>query len=319
MPAMSFNFGLVGAAGFVAPRHLRAIANTNNRLIAALDPHDSVGVLDSMFPDAAFFTEVERFDRFLEKRRRLGDAERVHYLSICSPNYLHDAHVRLALRVGAHAICEKPLVISPWNLDQLAALESEYDRHVYTVLQLRLLPKLREFRDQLLAAPPVGRTDVELTYITARGRWYGVSWKGVPEKSGGLGLNIGVHFFDLLIWLYGKPLSSQVFLAHPTKMSGVFELERARVRWFLSVDANDLPPAIRAQGKTAFRSLSADGKEIEFSDGFPDLHTEVYRDILGGGGFRIDDVRSSLQLAHDIRTAPVEPASSLAHPLLRAT
>jgi UDP-N-acetyl-2-amino-2-deoxyglucuronate dehydrogenase len=319
MPGMSFNFGLVGAAGFVAPRHLKAIANTGNKLIAALDPHDSVGVLDSLFPDAAFFTEVERFDRFLEKRRRQSEADRVHYISICSPNYLHDAHVRLALRVGAHAVCEKPLVISPWNLDQLASLEAEYGRHVYTVLQLRLLPKLRELREQLQASPPSGRADVELTYITARGRWYGVSWKGVPEKSGGLGLNIGVHFFDLLIWLYGKPLSSQVYLSQPDKMSGVFELERARVRWFLSVDANDLPAAVRAQGKTAFRSLSADGKELEFSDGFPDLHTEVYRDVLSGGGYRIEDVRPSLQLAHDIRVASVEPATSIAHPLLRAT
>lgn len=313
---MPFNFGLVGAAGFVAPRHLKAIADTGNVLVAACDPHDSVGVIDQYFPDAAFFTEVERFDRFLEKRRRTSEQDRVHYLSICSPNYLHDAHVRLALRVGAHAICEKPLVISPWNLDQLAALEQEYGRRVFTVLQLRLLPALRDFEQQLRAQPARSRADVELTYITARGRWYGVSWKGVPEKSGGLALNIGVHFFDLLIWLYGKPQRSEVYLSRPDKMSGVFELERARVRWFLSVDRNDLPAAARAQGKTAFRSIKTDGREIEFSDGFPDLHTAVYRDVLEGRGFSIEDVRPSIQLAYDIRTATPTAPSSEAHPLL---
>ena len=296
---MPFNFGLVGAAGFIAPRHLKAIADTGNVLVAACDPHDSVGIIDSYFPDAAFFTEVERFDRFLEKRRRASEAERVHYLSICSPNYLHDAHVRLALRVGAHAICEKPLVISPWNLDQLAALEQEYGRRVYTVLQLRLLPALREFKAQL----GTEHADVELRYVTSRGRWYAQSWKGVPEKSGGLVLNIGVHLFDVLIWLYGKPLRSEVHVAKDDKMSGVFELERARVKWFLSVDHDDLPAHVKAAGKRAFRSLTSNGHELEFSDGFPDLHTAVYRDILDGNGFSIDEVRPSIQLAHDIRSA----------------
>ncbi|HET9993285.1 MAG TPA: Gfo/Idh/MocA family oxidoreductase, partial [Kofleriaceae bacterium] len=284
--------------------------------LAAVDPHDSVGVIDRYFPDAAFFTEVERFDRFLEKRRRLPEHERVHYLSICSPNYLHDAHVRLALRVGAHAICEKPLVISPWNLDQLAALELEYGRRIYPVLQLRLLPQLQALRERLASTPRQGRADVELTYITSRGRWYNVSWKGVPEKSGGLALNIGVHFFDLLIWLFGRPSSSQVFLSRPDKMSGVFELEHARVRWFLSVDREDLPEDVRAQGKTAFRSLVTDGKELEFSDGFPDPHTEVYRDVLAGRGFSIEDVRPSIQLAYDIRTATTTAPTSIAHPYL---
>ncbi len=314
---MPFNFALVGAAGFVAPRHLKAIADTGNVLVAALDPHDSVGIIDQYFPDAAFFTEVERFDRFLEKRRRASEQDRVHYLSICSPNYLHDAHVRLALRVGAHAICEKPLVISPWNLDQLAGLEQEYGRRVYTVLQLRLLPQLLAFKQQLDAQPADDeRPDVELTYITSRGRWYGVSWKGVAEKSGGLALNIGVHFFDLLIWLYGKPLRSDVYLSKPDKMSGVFELERARVKWFLSVDRNDLPAAQRAAGKHAFRSLTADGRELEFSDGFPDLHTAVYRDVIGGRGFSIDDVRPSIQLAYDIRTATAVAPKGVVHRLL---
>jgi UDP-N-acetyl-2-amino-2-deoxyglucuronate dehydrogenase len=294
---------------------MKAIADTGNALIAAVDPHDSVGCMDRYFPDAAFFTEVERFDRFLEKRRRAGEAERVHYISICSPNYLHDAHVRLALRVGAHAICEKPVVISPWNVDQLAALETEYGRRVYSVLPLRLVPQLRALEDQLRTRPANGRADVELTYITARGRWYNVSWKGVPEKSGGLALNIGVHFFDLLIWLYGKPLTSSVFLSSPTKMSGVFELERARVRWYLSVAREDLPASLPA-GSTAYRSLTSDGRELEFSV-MPDLHTDVYRDVLGGRGFGLEDVRPSIQLAHDIRIAPVVPATSIAHPFMR--
>jgi UDP-N-acetyl-2-amino-2-deoxyglucuronate dehydrogenase len=276
-------------------------------------------VIDHHFPNAAFFTEVERFDRFLEKRRRLAPDDRVHYLSICSPNYLHDAHVRLALRVGAHAICEKPLVISPWNLDQLAALESEHQKRVYSVLQLRLLPKVVELERAVRATPSRGRVDVDLTYITARGPWYHQSWKGAPEKSGGLALGIGVHFFDLLIWLYGKPLSSMVFMSQPDKMSGIFELERARVRWFLSVDINDVPSDLRAQGKTAYRSLRTDGLEVELSDGFRDLHTEVYRDILAGRGFSIEDVRPSIELAHDIRMAPVVAATSDSHPFQRKT
>jgi len=308
---MAFNFALVGAAGYVAPRHMKAIADTGNTLVAAVDPHDSVGIIDHYFPEAAFFTEVERFDRFLEKRRRLGEAERVHYLSICSPNYLHDAHVRLALRVGAHAICEKPLVLSPWNLDQLAALEQESGRRVYSVLQLRLLPQLLALKRKLGS----GRANVELTYITPRGRWHGVSWKGVPEKSGGIALNIGVHFFDALIWLYGRPQGSRVYMAKADKMSGVFELERARVSWFLSVDRADMPASEMA--KPAYRLLRTDDHEIEFSSGFPELHTEVYRDVLGGGGFSIDDARPAIQLAHDIRmTKPVTVADD-AHRLLR--
>ena len=309
LPRMPLNFGLVGAAGFVAPRHMKAIADTGNVLVAACDPHDSVGILDAYFPEAAFFTEVERFDRFLEKRRRMAEAERVHYLSICSPNYLHDAHVRLALRVGAHAICEKPLVISPWNLDQLAALEQEYGTRVYSVLQFRLLPAVRELK-ALLDAEPAGRADVELTYVTARGRWYAQSWKGAPEKSGGIALNIGVHFFDLLIWLYGKPVESRVYLSRPQTMSGVLELERARVRWFLSVDREHLPA-----GKHAHRALTMDGHTLDLSD-VPDLHTAVYREILAGRGCTIDDARPAIELAHAIRTAtPITPAPD-AHPRL---
>lgn len=313
-PSARRNFALVGAAGFVAPRHMQAIADTGNALIAAVDPHDSVGVIDRYFPEAAFFTEVERFDRFLEKRRRLGEAERVHYISICSPNYLHDAHVRLALRVGAHAICEKPLVISPWNLDQLEALEAEHGRRVYAIAQLRCHPQLRALAAALHASPRTTRADVELTYVTARGRWYAQSWKGVPEKSGGLALNIGIHFFDLLIWLYGAPRGSEVTLSRPDKMAGVFELEHARVRWFLSIDREDLPAGARAEGKTAYRSLIADGREIEFSDGHQELHTAVYRDILAGHGHTIAEARPALELAHRIRHAPVVHSAD-AHPL----
>ena len=308
LPIMSFNFALVGAAGFVAPRHMKAIADTGNTLVAACDPHDSVGVIDRYFPEAAFFTETERFDRFLEKRRHQGDG--IHYLSICSPNYLHDAHVRLALRTGAHAICEKPLVINPWNLDQLAALEREYQRRVYTVMQLRLLPQLRALREKLVAQKH--RADIELTYITARGRWYHTSWKGAAEKSGGLALNIGVHLFDLMLWLYGAPQSQAVFLAQPEKMSGVFELERARVRWYLSVDAADLPPG----SPQTYRAIKTDGETLEFSAGVPDLHTQVYEEILAGRGFSIEDVRPSIQLAYDIRTARVGAPIADAHPLI---
>lgn len=303
------NFALVGAAGFVAPRHMKAIADTGNRLVAAVDPHDSVGSIDRYFPEAAFFTEVERFDRHLEKLRRGDPAGRVHYVSICSPNYLHDAHVRLALRIGADAICEKPLVISPWNLDQLAALEQELGKRVYTVMQLRMLPELREL------AGSQQRADVELTYITARGCWYDVSWKGSAEKSGGLALNIGVHFFDLLIWLFGKPERSTVVLSRADKLAGTLELDRARVRWFLSVDRDDLPSDVRAQGKTALRTLTFDGRVVDLSAGFPDLHTRVYRDILDGGGYGIEDVRPSIALAHAIRNAPVESPAD-AHPFV---
>lgn len=301
---MPLNFALVGAAGFVAPRHLKAIADTGNRLVAALDPHDSVGILDSFFPDAAFFTETERFDRHLEKLRQLGKA--VDYVSICSPNYLHDAHVRLALRVGANAICEKPLVISPWNLDQLAAVEQQTGKRVYSVLQLRMSPQLRALKASLGSR----RANVELTYITPRGRWHDVSWKGSAEKSGGIALNIGVHFFDALIWLYGRVQSSRVFMSRREKMSGVFELERARVSWYLSVDGTDSP--------TAYRKLVTDGRELDLSEGFPDLHTEVYRDVLAGGGFGIEEVRSAIELAHEIRIATATTADERAHPLMNS-
>jgi len=303
---VSKNFALLGVAGFVAPRHLRAIKDTGHRLIAACDPHDSVGILDSYSLDARFFTEYERFDRFLEKRRRGDEADRLHYLSICSPNYLHDAHVRLALRVGADAICEKPLVINPWNLDQLAELEAETGSRVYTVLQLRLLPSLIELHARV--AQSTGRTNVELTYITRRGAWYHTSWKGSETKSGALPTNVGIHFFDLLLWMFGAAAACEVHMNDPDRWSGLLELERADVRWFLSTNVEDLPRASVEAGEAAFRSITLDGSEMEFSTGFTDLHTRVYEDILAGGGYGIEDARPSVELAHRIRTtAPSAP------------
>jgi UDP-N-acetyl-2-amino-2-deoxyglucuronate dehydrogenase len=309
------NFAMVGVAGFVAPRHLKAIRDTGNRLIAAADPHDSVGILDGTFPEARFFTEIERFDRHLSKLRRRPEAERMHYLSVCSPNYLHDAHIRLALRLHAHAICEKPLVVNPWNLTELAELEAESGRRVYTVMQLRHHPALRALRERMLAAPAGRRHDVVLTYASRRGAWYGVSWKGSEEKSGGLAMNLGVHFFDLLLWMFGASESVALHLRTPRRMAGVLELERARVRWLLSVDDRDIPAAARAAGRSAWRSLVIDGEEVEFSDGFADLHTRVYEDVLAGGGLGIEDARPSITLVHAIRTAEVSAAAAgAAHP-----
>ncbi len=304
-------FALVGVAGFVAPRHLQAIRDTGNDLVAAVDPNDSVGVLDSYFPDAKFFTEIERFDRHLEKLRRGSpgehDPQKVDWVSVCSPNYLHDAHVRLALRVGANAICEKPLVISPWNLEPLQELETEYGRRVYTILQLRLQPTVAALKAKLAAERPAARRQVALSYVTRRGPWYHVSWKGSTERSGGLAMNIGIHFFDLLLWLFGPAEASAVHLATPRAMAGRLELEAAGVDWFLSIDEADLPAESRASGHHAFRSLTLDGQELELSQGFTDLHTRSYQEILAGRGFGIDDARPSVELVHQIRTAEVQP------------
>jgi len=310
------NFGLTGVAGFVAPRHLKAIKDTGHRLVAAVDPHDAVGVLDKYAFDVRFFTEIERFDRHLEKLRRGPAADRVDYVSVCSPNYLHDAHIRLALRVGAHVICEKPLVINPWNLDALQELERETDRRVHTVLQLRLHPQLIGLRERLALAPPDGLYDVCLTYVTARGRWYDVSWKGSEERSGGLVTNIGIHFFDLLVWLFGSVVDSEVHLRDPHRMAGYLQLKRARVRWFLSSDSSDLPFPPQPGVKTTFRSITVDGKEIEFSDGFTDLHTRVYEETLAGRGFGIDDSRPSIELSHRIRQSAAALVAEHLHPMV---
>jgi len=312
------NFALIGVAGFVAPRHLRAIHDTGNTLLAAVDPHDSVGVIDGFFPESSFFTEIERFDRFLEKRRRRGEGDRVHYVSVCSPNYLHDAHIRLALRVGAHAICEKPLVISPWNLDALEELEAETNSRVYTVLQLRLHPTIQRLKQEFAADSHRRRVDISLTYVTRRGVWYDHSWKGSEEKSGGLTMNIGIHFFDMLHWLFGDVKKNVVHQYDKKKAAGVIDFEWARVRWLLSVDGEDLPAACREQGRAAFRSITIDGEELDFTDGFTDLHTRVYEDVLAGGGFGIRDARPSIELVHQIRHAEVvSPKHQLdVHPLV---
>jgi UDP-N-acetyl-2-amino-2-deoxyglucuronate dehydrogenase len=312
---MSKNFAVIGVGGYIAPRHLRAIKDTGNRIVAAADPKDSVGVLDQYSYDVKFFTEIERFDRHLEKLRRGPEADHVHFVSVCSPNYLHDSHCRLALRVGADVICEKPLVINPWNLDALEEIEAETKRRIFTVLQLRVHPSLVQLRESLQASKAVH--DVELTYITSRGPWYQVSWKGDPAKSGGVATNIGIHFFDLLMWLFGSVNGIKVYHADNERMSGFIELERARVRWFLSVDKNDLPEQAKANNKNTYRSITVDGKEIEFSEGFTDLHTKVYEETLAGRGFGIKDARLSVQLTYDIRKANISPIDALAHPLLK--
>jgi UDP-N-acetyl-2-amino-2-deoxyglucuronate dehydrogenase len=314
---MSKNFAMTGVGGYIAPRHLRAIRDTGNRLVAAVDAKDSVGVLDQYSFDVRFFTEVERFDRHLEKLRRGPDEDRVRYLTVCSPNYLHDAHCRLGLRVGADVICEKPLVINPWNLEPLQELEAETGHRVWTVLQLRVHPKLLELREKLLADTSGKPHEVELTYITSRGPWYDVSWKGDESKSGGIPTNIGIHFFDLLGWLFGPVQDARVHLADARRMAGFIALERANVRWFLSVEQKDLPFAPEPGKKTTFRSITVDGSEIEFSEGFTDLHTVVYREILAGRGYGIDAARGAVELAHRLRTAPVSALDDTAHPLLR--
>ncbi len=307
-------FALIGAAGFVAPKHLEAIQQTGNQLVAATDPHDSVGQLDHFFPDAKFFTEIERFDRFLEKQRRESP---IDYICICSPNYLHDAHVRLALRVKAHAICEKPLVINPWNLDQLQDLEQEHGSRIYTVLQMRLLPAIQRLKERLAKEATSTRREVCLTYVTRRGAWYHASWKGTEEKSGGLAMNIGVHFFDVLLMLFGHAGRNQVHLNTKTRMSGLLELEKARVRWFLSVDRDDLPDQVKQQNGHAFRSLSIDGEEIDMSHGFHNLHTDMYRRILAGEGFGIEDARPAIETVYAIRNSREVTAHGVAHPLFQ--
>ena len=308
-----YNFAITGVAGYVAPRHLKAIKDTNNYLVAAVDPHDSVGILDRYFPNASFFTEFERFDRHLEKLRRTPGDKRVHFLSICSPNHLHDAHIRLALRIGANAICEKPLVINPWNLDALEELEAETNSSIYTVLQLRVHPALIRLKKNVQTKYKDHKAKVKLTYITSRGLWYNYSWKGNNEKSGGIAVNIGIHLFDLLIWLFGGVENNIVHLYGNDNAAGFLELSKADVQWFLSIDKKDLPPDISSEEKT-FRSIEVDGEEVNFSSGFTDLHTLVYEETLAGKGFGIKEARPSIKLVHDIRTVKISPYSDFTHP-----
>lgn len=312
------NFALTGLAGYIAPRHLQAIKETGNRLVAAVDPHDSVGIIDSYFPEASFFTEVERFDRHLEKIRRNDNGEAVDYISICSPNNLHDAHIRLALRVGADAICEKPLVLNPWNLDILQELEQEYQQRVWTILQLRVHPSLIALKQKISNAPKDKKFKVRLTYITSRGLWYRYSWKGDEAKSGGIATNIGIHFFDMLTWLFGPTQNVELYIKEENRMGGLMELPKANVEWFLSLDNKDLPSQTPGSQRT-YRSITVDGEEIEFSGGFRDLHTKVYEKTLNGNGFGIDDARPSIELVHKLRNMKVSNKwSGLVHPSIQA-
>ncbi|GAB1445779.1 Gfo/Idh/MocA family oxidoreductase [Flammeovirgaceae bacterium] len=293
------NFALIGAAGYIAPRHMQAIKAVGGNLVAALDKHDSVGILDSYFPDCDFFTEFERFDRHLDKLKRKGI--KIDYVSICSPNYLHDSHIRFALRHGADAICEKPLVLNPWNIDALAEIEKETGRKIYTILQLRLHPSIIALTEKIKNGPKNKVYDVELTYITSRGHWYHHSWKGEISKSGGIATNIGIHFFDMLIWVFGGAKESKVVKISNSKASGHLHLQQANVNWKLSVDYADIPDELKTQGKRTYRSMKLEGDEVEFSDGFSDLHTKSYDLILKGNGFSILEAKSSIETVYGIR------------------
>ena len=295
------NFAILGLGGYIAVRHLKAIADTNNQLISALDKNDSVGIIDSHFPNADFFTEFERFERHLDKLKRTNN--NIDYVSICTPNYLHDSHIRFALRHGADAICEKPLVLNPWNIDALEEVQKETGKKLYNILQLRLHDSIIALKKQVEEGPKDKIYDLDLTYITSRGHWYFASWKGDEAKSGGIATNIGVHFYDMLSWIFGDVKENIVHVYEPKRASGYLEFERARVRWYLSVDYNAIPEDIKAKGMRTYRSIKMEGKEIEFSGGFTDLHTRSYEEILKGNGFGLDDARQSIQIVHDIRNS----------------
>lgn len=309
------NFGLIGVAGYIAVRHLKAIKETGNNLLASLDKFDCVGILDGYFPYSDFFVEFERFDRHFDKLKRTGT--KIDYVSICSPNYLHDSHIRFALRHQADAICEKPVVLNPWNIDALQEIENETGRKIYTVLQLRLHPKIIELREKIKNGPKGKVYDIDLSYITSRGNWYFISWKGDIQKSGGVSTNIGIHFFDMLGWIFGDTTQNIVHISEPNKAAGYLELENARVRWFLSIDYNDLPVPVKESGKRTFRSIIVDGEEFEFSEGFTDLHTLTYQEILAGNGFGLNEARQSVISAYTIRNAKPIGLTGDYHPLLK--
>jgi UDP-N-acetyl-2-amino-2-deoxyglucuronate dehydrogenase len=292
-------FALIGAAGYIAPRHMRAVKDTGSDLVAAFDPYDGVGVIDSFFPDADFFTEFERFDRHVDKLRRMGTP--IDYVSVCSPNYLHDAHIRFGLRAGCDVICEKPLVLNPWNVEALQEIEQETGKKVYTILQLRLHQDIIKLKQKVENGPSDKIYEVDLKYITSRGKWYSYSWKGEAAKSGGIATNIGIHFFDMLTWVFGAVKENIVEKHTSDTAAGVLVLERARVKWFLSIDYTQIPSVVREQGKRTYRTLSMEGEEIEFSDGFTDLHTLSYSEILAGRGFGIEEAKGAIEIAHQIR------------------
>ena len=298
------NFAIIGVGGYIAPRHLKAIKETGNNLLVALDKSDSVGIMDSYFPKADFFTEPERFERHVYKLQH-GSGEKLDIFSICTPNYLHDAHIRMALLNGADAICEKPLVLNPWNIDALSELEKETGHKIYNILQLRLHPAIIELKKKIEAGDPNKIYDVDLTYITSRGKWFHYSWKGDIAKSGGLATNIGIHFFDMLQYIFGEKKMLVVHHRDNHVVSGYLELEKARVRWFLSVDSEYLPDEIKAKGQTTYRSIQIAGDELEFTGGFTDLHTESYKNILAGNGFGLDQAKPSIEMVHFIRNAEV--------------
>ena len=295
------NFALIGASGYIAPRHLKAIQDTNNNLTAALDHFDSVGIMDSYFPEASFFVEPERFDRHIEKLKYEKGLS-LDYFSICTPNYLHDSHIRMALRRGADAICEKPLVLNPWNIDALKKMESESGQRIWNILQLRLHPSIIALREKVKNAPDDKVFDVDLTYLTSRGNWYYTSWKGKEEKSGGIATNIGVHFYDMLSWIFGEVKQNTVHVHTHDRASGYLEFEKARVRWFLSINYEVLPYEIKAKGQRTYRSIMIEGEELEFSGGFTDLHTRVYEGILCGNGYGLEDARTAIEIVHSVRS-----------------
>ena len=299
---MGKNFALIGASGYIAPRHLQAIRDTNNNLVAALDKFDSVGIMDSYFPEADFFVETERFDRHLEKLK-YDKGISLDYVSICTPNYLHDAHIRMALRRGADAICEKPLVTNPWNLDALQKMEKESGQRVWSILQLRLHKSIIDLKKKVEVAPKNKVFDIDLTYLTSRGNWYYTSWKGDTQKSGGIATNIGVHFYDMLSWIFGDVKENIVHVQTHDRASGYLEFERARVRWFLSINYELLPQEIKAKGQRTYRSITIEGEELEFSGGFTDLHTRVYEGVLEGNGYGLEDTRQAIEIVHDIRNS----------------
>ena len=317
-------FGVIGLSGYIAPRHIKAIKETNNNLLAATDPHDNVGFLDSYYPDASFFIEYERFDRYMDKLQNASSG--VDFVSVCSPNYLHDAHIKSALRWGADAICEKPLVLNPWNLDTLLRLEKETGNRTWNILQLRLHPSIIALKEKIKNSPSALIHEVDLTYITSRGLWYYASWKGDVSKSGGIATNIGIHFFDMLTWIFGAVKSNKVQIHTHDRAAGILELEKANVRWFLSINGDTLPKNIKEKGQTTFRSITVDKEEVEFSNGFTDLHTESYKQIIAGNGFGIEDARTSIEIVHEIRKQnpvgligeyhPFAKLKQIAHPFL---